>query len=78
MSLWFRRTQGLDTKTLRDIAQSAGVEWDYKRVVYRGRGIGYADGEDDDVTKIQDAAENLIGYRPVEMHEPEKPESDEK
>jgi len=73
MSLWFRRTQGLDTDTLRDIASTAGVSWDSQIIVYRGRGIGYKNGDSADVTAIQDAAENLLGYRPVEIDEPPKP-----
>ena len=74
--IWFKRTQGLDSGTMREIADSAGVSWDYQSIVYRGRGIGYADGEPDDVTAIQDAAENLLGYRPVEIDAPAEP-SDE-
>ena len=71
--IWFRKTQGLDSSTMRQIADDAGVSWSVESIVYRGRGIGYADGEDDDVTAIQDAAESLLGYRPVEIDEPEKP-----
>ena len=77
MSLWFRRTQGLDSGTMRQIAEDASVEWDYQTIDYRGRGIGYADGDQSDVKAIQDAAEPLLGYRPVEVDEPDKPETDE-
>ena len=74
--IWFRKTQGLDSSTMRDIANDAGVSWSAESIVYRGRGIGYADGEPDDVTAIQDAAENLLGYRPVKIDAPPEP-SDE-
>ena len=75
--IWFKRTQGLDSGTMREIADSAGVSWDYQSIVYRGRGIGYANGDSGDVEDIQDAAESLLGYRPVEIDEPEKPETTE-
>ena len=71
--IWFRRTQGLKSDTMREIADEAGVSWSAESIVYRGRGIGYADGEDDDVEAIQDAAEKLVGYRPVEIDEPAQP-----
>ena len=73
MSLWFKRIQGLDSSTMRQIANDADVSWSGKSIVYRGRGIGYADGDSDDVTAIQDAAESLLGYRLVEIDEPPKP-----
>lgn len=73
MSLWFRHTQGLDSDTLREIADIAGVSWSAESIVYRGNGIGYADGDTTDAAAIQDAAENLLGYRPVEIDEPEQP-----
>ena len=73
--IWFRRTQGLDSATMREIATDASVSWPSDSIVYRGRGIGYADGDRSDVTAIQDAAESLLGYRPVEIDEPEKPET---
>ena len=72
--IWFRRTQGLNSSTMRQIADNAGVSWSSESIVYRGRGIGYADGDKDDVSAIQDASESLLGYRPVEIDEPEKPE----
>ena len=68
--IWFRRTQGLDTGTMRQIADDAGVSWSSEAIVYRGRGIGYADGDQSDADAIQDAAESLLGYRPVEIDEP--------
>ena len=77
MSLWFRRTQGLDSVTMRDIAEGAGVEWDYQSIAYRSHGIGFVDGDDSDVELIQDAAQELLGYRPVEIEEPDKPETDD-
>ena len=64
MTLWLRRTQGLDTETMREIAESANVEWDYQSIVYEAKGIGFSDGNPDDETAIQDAAEDLLGYRP--------------
>ena len=75
--IWFKRTQGLDSSTMRKIADEAGVSWPVESIVYRGGGIGYADGESDDVTAIQDAAESLLGYRPAEIDEPAKPEPTE-
>ena len=75
--IWFRKTQGLDSGTMREIADEAGVSWSADSIVYRGRGIGYADGKNDDVAVIQDASESLLGYRPVEIDEPPEPETDE-
>ena len=72
MSLWFRRTRGLDTETMREIADAAGVEWDVQGIVYEAKGIGYADGDADDETAIQDAAESLLGYRPRPYDPPER------
>lgn len=72
MTLWLRRTQGLDTDTMREIAEQAGVEWDYQSIVYESRGIGYADGDESDETAIQDAAEDLLGYRPQPFDPPER------
>ena len=77
MSIWFRRTQGLDSSTMRQIADNAGVGWDYQTIDYRGRGIAYVNGDSTDVTAIQDAAKNLLGYRLVEIDEPAKPEPTE-
>jgi len=71
MSLWFRRTRGLDTETMADIADAAGVSWDPKPVKYRGKGIGWEQANANDVTAIQDAAEGLLKYRPVEISEPQ-------
>ena len=71
--IWFKRTQGLDSRTMRQIADDAGVSWSVESIVYRGRGIGYADGDTDDVVEIQDAAESLLGYRPVEIDAPPEP-----
>ena len=70
--IWFRKTQGLDSSTMREIADDADVSWSAQSIVYRGRGIGYTDGDSDDVTAIQDAAKSLLGYRPVEIDEPPK------
>ena len=70
--IWFRKTQGLDSGTMRQIADDAGVSWSAESIIYRGRGIGYTDGDSDDVTAIQDAAQELLGYRPVQIDEPEK------
>lgn len=70
MSLWFRRVAGLDTDTMREIATEAGVSWSAESIVYRGNGIGYADGDSADTTAIQDAAESILGIRPVEIDSP--------
>ena len=68
--IWFKKTQGLDSSTMRQIANDAGVSWSAESIVYRGQGIGYADGDSGDETAIQDAAESLLGYRPVVIDEP--------
>jgi len=75
MTVWFRRVAGLNTATMREIAQEAGVSWSAESIVYRGNGIGYPDGDAADATAIQDAAESLIGIRPVEIEAP--PELDQ-
>ena len=72
MTLWFRRSQGLDTETMRDIAEVAGVSWDSQAIVYRVKGIGYEDGDEADETSIQDAAESVLGYRPRPYNPPER------
>jgi len=71
--IWFRHMSGLDSGTMRKIADDAGVSWSAESIVYRGRGIGYANGDSTDVTAIQDAAESLLGYRPVEIDAPPEP-----
>jgi len=68
--IWFKRTRGLDTDTMRQIATDAEVTWSAQSIVYCKGGIGYADGDSADVTAIQDAAENLLGYRPVQINTP--------
>jgi len=73
MSLWFRRGSGLDTETMREIAQEAGVSWSAESIVYRGNGIGYVDGDSSDATALQDAAESILGYRPVVIDAPPEP-----
>ena len=70
MSLWFKRTRGLDTDVMAQIATDAGVGWDAKPVSYRKDGIGWEQADSSDVTAIKDAAESLLGYRPVEIDEP--------
>ena len=64
MTLWFKRTQGLDSETMREIADEADVSWDYQSIKYRAKGIGYADGDESDEEAIQDAAEVILGHRP--------------
>ena len=71
--IWFRKTQGLDSSTMREIANEAGVSWSAESIVYRGQGIGYADGDLSDLTAIQDTAELLLGYRPVDIDPPDEP-----
>ena len=70
MSVWFRRVAGLDTTTMREIAEAAGVSWSAESIVYRGEGIGFADGDPADETALQDAAESILGYRPVVIDPP--------
>ena len=72
MTLWFRRTQGLDSETMREIADVAGVSWESQSIVYRANGIGYANGDEGDETAIQDAGESLLGYRPRAYDPPER------
>ena len=74
MSLWFRRTQGLDSETMREIADEAGVSWEAHSIEYRANGIGYANGDPADETALQDAAESLLGYRPRPYEPPERNE----
>jgi hypothetical protein len=76
MALWFRKVPGLNSATMRQIATDAGVSWDFQAIVYRGGGIGYSDGDPTDATAIQDAAESLLGYRPVEIDAPPEPAQD--
>ena len=76
MTLWFKRTQGLDTETMREIADNAGVSWDSHSIVYEANGIGFADGNEDDETAIQDAAEELLGYRPQPYDAPERDDTE--
>jgi len=71
--IWFRHTQGLDSETMRQIANDAGVSWDPESIIYRGHGVGYVDGDSSDVTAIQDAAGNLLGYRLVQIDAPPQP-----
>ena len=77
MTIWLRRTQGLDTETMREIAETASVSWSAESIVYRGRGIGYADADADDETALQDAAEEILGYRPVVIDAPPEPDDPE-
>lgn len=74
MSVWFKRVAGLDTTAMRNIADAASVSWSAESIIYRGHGIGYADGDKSDVTALQDAAESILGYRPVAIDAP--PERD--
>ena len=67
----------MDSTSLRDIAESAGVDWDYQSIGYRSRGIGFIDGNESDADAIQDAAKELLGYRPIQIEEPETPDDDE-
>ena len=72
--MFLRRSQGLDSDTLREVGEAANVSWDYQRVIYQGRGIGWADADPGDLEAIQDAAEQILGYRP-RPHDP--PEQDD-
>jgi len=65
----------MDSGVMRDIADAAGVSWDAQTIVYRGSGVGFADGDPDDVTALQDAAESMLGYRPVEIDAPPEPDT---
>ena len=76
MSVWFRRVAGLDTATMREVAEDAGVSWSAESIVYREEGIGYVDGDSADETALQDAAESILGYRPVVIDEPPVPDTE--
>ena len=76
MTLWFKRSGGLDTETMREIADVAAVSWDAQSIVYEAKGIGYAEGDESDETTIQDAAEDLLGYRPQPYDPPERDDSE--
>ena len=72
MTLWFRRVMGLNSGVMREIADEAGVSWDAQSIVYEANGIGYANGDVDDITAIQDATEELLDYRPQPYDPPEQ------
>ena len=76
MSFWFRRTAGMDSTTMREIAETAGVSWSAESIVYRGEGIGFADGDPADETALKDAAESILGYRPAVIDEPPQPDTE--
>jgi hypothetical protein len=59
---------------MRQIATDAGVSWDPQKIVHRGKGIGYKNGDAADATAIQDAGQELLGYRPVKIDAPPEPE----
>jgi hypothetical protein len=70
MSLWFHRTQTINSQTLRECAEKAGVTWEYQTIYYRANGIGYKNGDSTDAKVIKDEFEKLLGYRPVVIDEP--------
>jgi hypothetical protein len=70
MSLWFRRTEGMNADVLRKCADTASVSWDSHTVIYRKGGIGYEHGEPTDAAAIKDELEKILGYKPVEIDEP--------
>jgi hypothetical protein len=72
MTLWLRRSNGLNSESMRQIAEEAAVSWSAESIVYRGRGIGYADGDQADEDAIIDAAQTLLGYRPMPYDPPER------
>jgi hypothetical protein len=74
MPLWFRKVSRLDSEIMRQIASDAGVSWNQKTIVYRAKAIGYKNGDPADVTPIQDAAEDILGYRPIRINEPPETE----
>ena len=76
MSVWFRRTSGLDTATMREVANVADVSWSAESIVYRGNGIGFADGEADDADVLREAAETILGYRPMVIDAPPEADND--
>lgn len=70
MSLWFRRIGGMSSDAMREIANEAAVSWDAETIIYRGNGIGYADGDPADSVAIQTAAESVVGFSLVEIDAP--------
>jgi hypothetical protein len=67
MTLWFRKTEGLNSETLRNAALNGDVSWDEQTIKYNKRGIGYENGDTTDATAIKDELEELLGYRPVQI-----------
>jgi hypothetical protein len=62
---------------MREMAEEAGVLWSTESIVYRGNGIGYVDGDSADATALQDAADSILGYRPVVIDAPPEPEPEQ-
>jgi len=75
MTIWFRNVSGLDTSVMRDIAGAVGVDWSAESIVYQGDGIGFANGDSADAEALQDAAESILGYRPVVIDAPTEPDA---
>lgn len=69
-TLWFRRVSGIGSQTMREIAREAGVDWDTQTIIYAEDKIGYADGDPADVEAIRDAAQAVIGVKPVKADDP--------
>jgi hypothetical protein len=74
MTLWFRRVADLDSETMRQIATDAGVDWNPQAIIYRGRGIGYKNGDATDTKAIQDAGQKLLGKQLVNIDAPPQQE----
>jgi hypothetical protein len=72
--IWFRKSDGMSSESMRKMAADAGVDWNSRPIVYRGVAIGYKHGDTADVTAIQNAAEELLGYRPVQIDAPPEPD----
>jgi hypothetical protein len=75
MSIWFRRVTGINSEVLRQAASNVNVSWDYQKIQYKKHGVGYANADTVDATKIKDELEQLLGYRPVEIDEPKVDQS---
>jgi hypothetical protein len=70
MTIWFRKTSGLDSDIMRKAASNINVSWDYQEIIYKKDGVGYANADSGDVSEIQNELESLLGYLPVEIDEP--------
>jgi|APHM01.1.fsa_nt_gi hypothetical protein len=70
MTIWFKKSESLDSETMRQAAKEDNVSWEYQTIKYKKNGIGYADGDSTDTSTIKDKIEKLTGLSPKEIDEP--------